>query len=100
MREPTPTEPLPGKDTQERRRNPQETGLQALRDRLGGLGNVELGNVLRADQVERWQHGERMLVEAYLAKWPELQTNAEVLLELIYSEVVLREQLGEKPQES
>ncbi len=100
MREPTPTGPLPGKDTQERRRNPQETGLQALRDRIGALSSAELGNILRADQVERWQHGERVLVEAYLAKWPELPMHTEVLLELIYSEVVLREQLGEQPQES
>src|SRR6516165_3475739 len=53
---------------------------------------------VRAEQCECWQRGERVLVEAYLAKEPTLADDGEALLDLIYSEVLLREEHGERPQ--
>jgi serine/threonine protein kinase len=53
---------------------------------------------LRADQMERWQRGERVPVEEYLTRQAELATDDETVLDLIYSEVCLREQLGESPR--
>src|SRR5262245_55042983 len=53
---------------------------------------------LRADQAERWQRGERVLVETYLEQFPSLRADAEALLDLVFSEVVLRERLGESPR--
>jgi hypothetical protein len=50
-----------------------------------------LGGVLR-EQRERWQGGERIPVEDYLAKIPDL--SAEELLDLIYNEKLLREEEG------
>jgi WD40 repeat protein/serine/threonine protein kinase len=54
-------------------------------------------NELRHDQQRRWREGERIPVEAYLARYPELKADAESLLDLVYSEIVVREALGERP---
>jgi serine/threonine protein kinase/Tfp pilus assembly protein PilF len=53
---------------------------------------------LRLDQRRRWRAGERVLVETYLAHQPALAADTEGLLDLIYNEIVLREELGEKPR--
>lgn len=52
---------------------------------------------LLADQRSRWDRGERVPVEHFISKNPELRDNTEVLLDLIYAEVVLRREAGEKP---
>ncbi len=51
---------------------------------------------LRADQIDRWGRGEGVPVEAYLAREPDL-VDVEAVLELIYNEFVLREELGQAP---
>src|SRR4051794_21340947 len=50
------------------------------------------------DHRERWRRGERMPVESYLerSRLPRVGTTA--LLDLVYSEVVLREEDGESPR--
>jgi tetratricopeptide (TPR) repeat protein len=50
------------------------------------------------DQRERWQRGESVLVETYVERFPALRTNPDGLLDLIYNEIVLREESGEQPQ--
>ena len=40
---------------------------------------------------------ERILVEAYFPDYPDLQGDTEVLLDLLYGEVLLREEIGDKP---
>jgi serine/threonine protein kinase len=52
---------------------------------------------LVADQRQRWQRGERGLVEAYLREWPVLLGDTESQLDLIYNEMLLREDGGEVP---
>src|SRR5262249_46691418 len=42
--------------------------------------------------------GDRVLVEAYLDRYPELRDEPEHLLDLIYNEMVLREDTGATPQ--
>ena len=46
------------------------------------------------DLAMRWGARERVLVESYLSFDPALRDTPEVLLDLIYQEVVLREQHG------
>lgn len=53
---------------------------------------------LRADQSDRWQKGERVQVEHYLAQYPGLLSDGEALLDLIHAEILLREQLGDTPR--
>jgi tetratricopeptide (TPR) repeat protein/tRNA A-37 threonylcarbamoyl transferase component Bud32 len=52
---------------------------------------------LRADQAERWRCGEPVQVESYLEREPALASDADALLDLVYSEVMLREEQGEQP---
>ncbi len=52
---------------------------------------------LRADQSERWGRGEYVRVESYLELHPELASNPEALVDLIYAEVLLRLETGEAP---
>ena len=54
--------------------------------------------LLQADQRQRWQRGDRVLVEAYLDRHPALREETEHLLDLIYNEMVLREDAGVTPQ--
>jgi serine/threonine protein kinase/tetratricopeptide (TPR) repeat protein len=53
--------------------------------------------LLQADQRERWQRGERTPVESYLNDRPGLHSDPEGLLDLIYHEMVLREESGDTP---
>jgi hypothetical protein len=50
------------------------------------------------DQSRCWHDGEPQPVEELLRRQPALAAQADALLELIYHEVLLREQHGEKPQ--
>jgi tetratricopeptide (TPR) repeat protein/tRNA A-37 threonylcarbamoyl transferase component Bud32 len=56
-----------------------------------------LGVVLK-HQRETWRRGEPVLVETYLEQQPVLQADAQATLDLIYQEIVLREESGESPQ--
>jgi tetratricopeptide (TPR) repeat protein len=49
------------------------------------------------DQSRRWQEGDRVRVEAYLEQHPELRDDPEGLLDLIFNEILLREEQGEVP---
>lgn len=53
---------------------------------------------LCADQRARWRRGDAARVEDYLRAEPALGANPQGLLDLVYNEVVLREEHGEAPQ--
>jgi tRNA A-37 threonylcarbamoyl transferase component Bud32/tetratricopeptide (TPR) repeat protein len=61
------------------------------------LSRGEWLGALRADQQRRWRGGDRVPVETYLERYPALRQDAEGLLDLIYNEVLLREEGGEPP---
>src|SRR5215469_15033708 len=54
--------------------------------------------LLMAYQRRSWRRGERTPVEEYLAQQPQLQGDAQAVLDLIYHEIVLREEAGESAQ--
>ena len=56
-----------------------------------------LHSVLLLDQQDRWRSGDRPTVESYLQLIPELGSDAARLLDVVYQEVVLRDQIGEQP---
>jgi serine/threonine protein kinase len=52
---------------------------------------------LQMDLRQRWQAGERIFVERYLRQDPTLSADSEGVLDLIYQEILLRQERGEKP---
>jgi tetratricopeptide (TPR) repeat protein/tRNA A-37 threonylcarbamoyl transferase component Bud32 len=54
--------------------------------------------LLMAYQRRDWRRGERTPVEDYLAQQPQMQGDAQAILDLIYHEIVLRQEAGESPQ--
>jgi eukaryotic-like serine/threonine-protein kinase len=54
--------------------------------------------LLQTDQRQRWQRGERVPVETYLERCPALGADPDSLLDLIYNEMVLREEAGATPR--
>lgn len=57
-----------------------------------------LGTLLRRDQRERWHRGERVLVESYCQQQPGLREARELVLDLIYNEIYLREEDSDQPK--
>src|SRR5581483_4780205 len=56
-----------------------------------------LVEVLQAEQRHRWHKGQRIVAETYFAQYPQLLADPESALQLVYHEVVLREESGEWP---
>ena len=65
---------------------------------MDDTSTIGLLGQLRADQHERWKRGDRRPVDQYLVEHSELQSNERLLVDLIYSEFCLREELGENPE--
>ena len=59
---------------------------------------AQLCEMLCAEQRSRWQRGDRVPAETYLAQAPSLAADPDRAVELVYNEVVLREENGEQPQ--
>jgi serine/threonine-protein kinase len=76
---------------------PAPEPLRTLLAQAGDLPASRLVEVLLLDQQQRWQAGERIPAELYLQWCPALQANAEHVLDLVYGEFLLREELGEQP---
>src|SRR5712692_4338947 len=53
---------------------------------------------LEEEQRERWQRGERVLVEVYLEQHPALRAEADGIIDLLYNEFLLRQQAGQAPR--
>jgi eukaryotic-like serine/threonine-protein kinase len=54
-------------------------------------------SLLLKHQRRAWRGGDRALVETYLAQQPTVRSNIQAVLDLIYNEIVLREEAGESP---
>src|SRR4051794_18192332 len=64
----------------------------------GPLSPAELAALVRADQYLAWQRQQPVDVEDYLGRYSALQGDPALVLDLIHTEVLLREQSGETPQ--
>ncbi len=75
-------------------------GPAELRNRVqaGELSDADLAGLVRADLQRCWQRGHCILVEAYLEQLPSLRDDPEMVLGLIYTEVLLRQGQGETLQ--
>jgi hypothetical protein len=57
---------------------------------------MELVSVLRVDQARRWERGDAVVAESYLARFHTVRDDADAAIDLIYGEFVLREALGDR----
>ncbi len=72
-----------------------------LRDFLSDAGQLtpaQVAAVLLIDQRERWHDGHRIPAETYLELYPGLHGDMEFVVEIVYGEFLLREELGESPK--
>jgi serine/threonine protein kinase len=78
---------------------PTVPGGDDIRDRLAHCTDpaaAAVVDLIVQDQGHRWLCGERVLVETYLAALP-APAGADVRMDLIYAEILLRESAGERP---
>src|SRR5262249_37002163 len=57
-----------------------------------------LARLALAGQPRRWPRGERPAAESYLRRHPHLTDGPELVLDLVYNEVLLRQEAGEAPR--
>jgi tetratricopeptide (TPR) repeat protein/tRNA A-37 threonylcarbamoyl transferase component Bud32 len=76
----------PSRGTTDKRGQPDETTVGPL---------LEL---LFKHQRQAWRRGESAPVETYLAQQPELKADRQAVLDLVYHEVILRQEAGESPR--
>ena len=98
--DPTPAPP-PLEDAAERLlrlwHQGQRPDVDGFAAQAGLLSAAELAVLLRIDQRQRWQAGERIPAEDYLRRHPALRANPEAAVDLVYGEFLLREGHGERP---
>jgi hypothetical protein len=78
-------------------REGQRPDVDAFLTQAGNLPSAELAAVVRVDQRQRWQAGERVLAETYFQKYPALRAGPDNAVDLVYNEFRLRERQGEQP---
>jgi hypothetical protein len=71
--------------------------VEAFLSATGPLPPTEVAAVLRVDQRQRWQAGERVPAEDYLRRYLAVAADPDSALDLIYAEFLLRVGLGERP---
>jgi hypothetical protein len=64
---------------------------------VGRLNATELADVLRVDQRQRWNAGERILAESYFERFPDVCADADAAVDVLFQEFLLRQQTGECP---
>lgn len=58
----------------------------------------ELVELLLVEQERRWHKGQGVIVETYFAIHPKILADETSALQMIYNEVLLREEAGESPR--
>jgi tRNA A-37 threonylcarbamoyl transferase component Bud32 len=61
------------------------------------MGLLTLTQLVQADQERRWAAGQKVAIEEYFQRYPQLRASADVLVVLLFHEFRLREQAGEHP---
>jgi hypothetical protein len=81
----------------QRWRKGQGPTLQEVLAHAGALTAAQLAVALAAEQYQNWQQGKRTPAEAYLHQFPVLSLDEDAACDLVYGELLLRQELGEAP---
>jgi serine/threonine protein kinase/WD40 repeat protein len=76
----------------------QEPALREFVSELPDVSAVELAELIRIDLDARWGRNDRRQPEEYLKQFPTVAADTELAVDVIYSEYLAREQLGEQPE--
>src|SRR5262245_56052573 len=79
-------------------RTGQQPQIESFVSEWPAMSISELAAVARIDLRQRWRRGEQPAAGDYLARFPQLQAEPELIVDLIYSEFLVREELGQRPQ--
>jgi eukaryotic-like serine/threonine-protein kinase len=74
----------------------ESLNLEELRDHPNRLSPAQRIALVRADQRRAWAAGDRAMVEDLLKRYSALAHDAEAIIDLAYSEFMLRTEAGEK----
>lgn len=74
----------------------QQPRIEAFVSGQPGLSVSELAAIARVDLRQRWRRGERPAASDYLTRFPQLQSDPAQVVDLIYCEFLVREELGER----
>jgi hypothetical protein len=75
----------------------QQPDLGTFLTQVGPLSLPQLAEVIRVDQRQRWQTGRPVKAKDYFRQFPEVEADANVAVDLIFNEFLLREKLGHRP---
>ena len=75
----------------------QGPDLRAFLSGIERVSDEELTDLCCTDQRQRWLHGQRPEVEAYVALYGSFYPGAEPAIDLIFGEFLARRELGESP---
>jgi serine/threonine protein kinase len=78
-------------------RQGQQPDAHAFLATLANLPAADAQAILAVDQRERWSRGDKVTAECYVQAFPDVLSEPESALQLVYAEFLLREQLGETP---
>lgn len=74
----------------------QQPQIESFLSQRSAIPLSELAAVLRVDLRQRLRRGEQVAVGDYLSRFPQLLADATLVVDLIYTEFLVREELGER----
>jgi len=89
--------PPPAAELQRRWRLGQEPQVEVFLAEWPVISPRDLAAVVRVDLRQRWRRGEQPGTRDYLRRFPQLQVDAELVVDLLYAEFLIREELGDCP---
>ncbi len=95
VRSPGSIEP-PSVGFQRHRLSEPQPHIEAFLSQLPTISVSELAAVMRMDLRQRLRCGEQLGAGDYLTRFPQLLDDASLVIDLIYTEFLVREELGER----
>ncbi len=74
----------------------QKPRIETFLSQRPAMSVSEVAAVVRVDLRQRWRSGEQLGASDYLARFPQLLADTALVVDLIYTEFLVREELGER----
>jgi serine/threonine-protein kinase len=87
----------PAAELQRRWKSGQKPRIEQFLNEWPGISPRELAAVMRVELRQRWRQGQKPRAEDFLERFPQLRTEVEDVVDLIYAEFLIREELCQNP---